>query len=199
MGGFGGRMRHWGELVLASPLAFIATFALGAAMAFVYSYAPLHTVKNRKLERLDKAVIAQELTIEQLEHRVYEMTAQADAGSNSEEIAALTAERDDTKRASDRARADLKKSRSLASKLERERDDWKRKASALETRLAEASAPKAAPPAAVAEASELTPAPATGGAIVPGQDAASDSGRAVAGSAPPEDEAPSTAPAAPAP
>ena len=70
VGSFGGRMRHWGQLALANPLAFVATCTLSAVLAFGYSYVPLHAVKDRKLVRLGSTVIEQEIAISELESEI---------------------------------------------------------------------------------------------------------------------------------
>ena len=61
MSSWNGRWNHWGALALANPWAFAASLVLGAILAFVYSYVPLHTVNNRKIERLEASVLAKEL------------------------------------------------------------------------------------------------------------------------------------------
>jgi DNA repair exonuclease SbcCD ATPase subunit len=164
-------MRHWGQLAIANPVAFLATLMLGALLAFVYSYVPLHTVKHRKLERLEHTLLVHEETIASLESELEGARMAASELSQDEALASLESERDEARRNADAARRELKTAEKRARELERERNDWKRKVAALERRtaqaanqrLAEASAEPASPvvdgaPAAAAAVAGTKPA-----------------------------------------
>lgn len=137
MGSFGGRMRHWGRLALANPLAFVAAFTLGAFLSFAYSYVPLHTVKNRKLERLEETALAQEEQIAQLEAQVEGLEIAATEQGDDEALAKLEGERDAARGEASSARKELAKLKKKAGRLERDRNEWKRKVAKLEKQIAE--------------------------------------------------------------
>jgi chromosome segregation ATPase len=132
-------MRHWGQLAIANPVAFLATLMLGALLAFVYSYVPLHTVKHRKLERLEHTLLVHEETIASLESELEGARMAASELSQDEALASLESERDEARRNADAARRELKTAEKRAQGLERERNDWKRKVAALERRTAQAA------------------------------------------------------------
>ena len=137
MGSFDGRVRHWGRLALANPVAFAATFSVGAFLAFGYSYVPLHTVKDRKLDRLEVTVIDHELTISGLEGELEEFRSLADQTTDEVAVAALESDREQARREIESARNELAKAKKRAKRLERERNQWKGKVASLESQLAD--------------------------------------------------------------
>lgn len=168
MGSFSGRMRHWGRLAVANPIAFAATFTLGAVLAFTYSYVPLHTVKDGKVARLESNVLQQEDQIAQLQAQIQGLSEAAGSDLDETAIADLEAARDKAKRDADSARKELASAKKKSRAIERERNNWKSKVAKLEKQIAET------PTTHVVELrSDPTPA------------ANADPDRALAGSAPP--------------
>lgn len=137
MGSFGGRLRHWRGLMLGNPLAFLAVFALGGLVAFVYSYVPLHTVKDQKIDRLERSLLAYEDTIATLEGEVERLRPIAARMPDVRRVATLESDRESAKREVGVLRGQLKKAKQRTSRLERERTTWKGRVAVLEKQLAE--------------------------------------------------------------
>lgn len=125
-------------------MAFVATFSLGAFLAFTYSYIPLHTVKDRKLGSLEQTMLQHEETIAALEGKLEGIESGSDAAAHEKVVASLESERDAANEDIRAIRADLKKAEKRAKQLEGERSDWKRKVASLEKKLAQAPAARIA-------------------------------------------------------
>ena len=194
MSSFKGRLLHWRGLALANPWAFLATFLLGGMVAFVYSYVPLHTVNNRKVDRLEVAVLEKETRIDLLERQLAAIE-QGDAGAPDEaQVAALETERDEAARARDLAEKELKTAKRRVRSLEGERAQWKKKIAALENdleaeRAVVASTPAAAPSPAAGTEEAPPMADSSAAEAVPASPAPDLAGeapsKAVAGATPP--------------
>jgi septal ring factor EnvC (AmiA/AmiB activator) len=165
----------------------MATFLLGAVLAFGYSYVPLHRVKDRKLVRLESTLLEQEETIASLEGQLESLQVAATAPADEDRVASLESDRDEVKREMAKVRAALDKAQKRSKSLERERNDWKGRVARLERQIAEL------PTVHLAEREDAS------GPVEPAT--AEEPARPVAGSAPPRDEPDRSAPlpAAPAP
>lgn len=211
MAGFGERVRHWGSLAFANPLAFFVTFTTGGMIAFLYSYIPLHNVNDRKVATLSEQVIVQETKIDELERT---LEAQQEAAADAPDPAALAVldQESATARAErDKAAASLVKAEKRIARLEKERREWRRKVATLEEQRDElltagskasvTTLPATAAPTEPGDAAPAAPASASPNAAIgaDSQAAASRPDRAVAGAQPPAgDPAGQAAPAAPA-
>jgi outer membrane murein-binding lipoprotein Lpp len=181
LAGFGGRLRHWGALAIGNPWAFLATLVVGGAVSFVYSYVPLHTVKDRKLDTFHARVVALEAEIDGLVREVDGARSQFAEAPDADEVRTMVDTRDRALRDLSQAEAKLLKAEKRVTWLEGERRAWRRKVAALEEQAEESLAAAVSLERAAAKTE---------------QQEADEVQRAVAGSEPPA-EAP--VPAAPAP
>jgi chromosome segregation ATPase len=85
-------MPSWLKLLWRHPLPFVAAFALGTLCAFAFSYGPLHTSKNWKIDYLEDRVDAQNQKIGELEEELQGTRAQARGRPDPEELDALRTE-----------------------------------------------------------------------------------------------------------
>ncbi len=126
-------MLAWLKLLWRFPLLFAAVFLLGASCAFIYSYAPLHSSKNWKIDYLEDRVDAQNQQLSALEQELSQARARAQGGPQPEELEEM--------------RGELEQSRTQIAGLEKDIRSSKAANQRLRRSLAQKSESPAAPAA----------------------------------------------------
>ena len=138
-------MSTWLKLVWSHPTLFLATFLAGAIAALVYSYAPLHSSKNWKIDYLEGRVDSQNEQINQLEAELVQSRSQTKGQPQPGELVALRSQLEQAQSEVERINKHARQSETTVQRLRRS--------------LAKANA-KSAPPAAPSpSASAPTQAP----------------------------------------
>ncbi len=181
-------VKQWLRVLWHNPLLFLATLLLGAAISFVYSYAPLHRAKDWKIEYLDERLVIRSKQVGELEEELQKARKSLEGTPSGEELGAVRAQ---LKEATSLASAREKEMEALLRKLRstrKSRDEWKSRYDATSSQLEAAAAE---PEGAAAK----TTVAKTAGA----KTAAADSARAEAPDPEPPIDAAESNPAAPAP
>jgi septal ring factor EnvC (AmiA/AmiB activator) len=169
--------------------SYAGIFLAGALIAFIYSYAPLHSGKNWEIDYLEERLESKEESLGQATRdlaRVQSESADKPDGQTFKLLQEELATTDKTIRNLERK---LDRSERRTKELERSRKNWKAKYAALESEQAALS--EEPPPveadslAGLASSPDALPAsPSPGGsALEPG-----DSARSMSGSAAPVDQ-----------
>ena len=122
------------------------------ADAFVYSYSPLHSSKNWKIDYLQGRVDAQNEKLRGLEEELAAVRSEAESRPDPGEVQAMRAERAQLKRENAKMRSEAQRSEKNVQALRRSRDHWKSQHAALEAEhKAAPPPPPAAPPPLLAD------------------------------------------------
>ena len=112
-------MPGWLKLLWRHPLPFVVAFALGTLCAFAFSYAPLHTSKNWKIDYLEGRVDAQNQKIGELEQELQGARAQTRGRPDPEELDALRTELEQVQAELAGSKTETRRSRSKVRDLQR--------------------------------------------------------------------------------
>jgi septal ring factor EnvC (AmiA/AmiB activator) len=147
---------------------YAGTFLAGALVAFVYSYAPLHSGKNWEIGYLEERLQAKETTLEKLTQDLARIQSESADKPDGETFKLLQSELATTDKTIKNLERKLDRTERKVKELERSRKNWKAKYAALEAeRSAPAEpapviSPAAAEPAAVDDTFPASPGADTG-------------------------------------
>lgn len=110
----------------------VGVFLAGALIAFVYSYAPLHSAKNWKIDYLEERLDASRLQIEDLERNLADVQKKMRTRADPEAFRLLQGELAVTDDTIGDLESKLARSQRRVKDLERSRDSWKAKHSEAE-------------------------------------------------------------------
>lgn len=143
---------------------YLATFLCGGVFAFAYSYAPLHSAKNWKIDYLNGRLEAQSGRLGEITAELDTLQTDSASRPDAETFVMLQSEL----ASADKTLADLErkfeKSERRVKELERSRKNWREKAKAAESKSEALAAEIALTP--VAEEPSLEPPEATPPAAV---------------------------------
>jgi septal ring factor EnvC (AmiA/AmiB activator) len=142
-------VKPWPRVIWQNPLLILAAFLVGGALAFAYSYAPLHRAKDWQVDYLEDRLEARNEQVRGMETQLEDAEGKLADTPSGEELSALKSQ---LAEATDLIESRKREIASLKRKLEatsRSRDSWKTKyASALseleneKSRAAAAVAPR---------------------------------------------------------
>ena len=157
-------VKPWPRVIWQNPLLILATFLVGGAIAFAYSYAPLHRAKDWKVAYLDDRLEARNEQVRALETQLERANGQLANSPSGEELSALKSQLAEATDLVDSRKRELNSLKRKLESVSRSHDSWKRKhASALseleneKSRAAVAATParQAVQPAPAAEPDSL--------------------------------------------
>lgn len=133
---------------------YVALFAAGALVAFVYSYIPLHNAKNWKIDYLTERLEAKDEQLVQAETRLSAIEADVTGRPDAKTFKVLQDELATADRKIKDLERKLERSDKRVAELERSTSTWKKKLAAAES--AASAAAEAAPLAAPAPDPDAT-------------------------------------------
>jgi hypothetical protein len=162
------------RIVFRHPRTLAGTFLVGGILAFGYSYAPLHSAKDWKIDYQESRLESQRKKLDAFEAKLAAAEAEAAQATLLEQraprpqefeeaqakLAALEANLADLEKQKGKLTRSRDTWRSRHAAAEEERDEWKAQATGLETELAsvapetsahEAAAPETATPSTAAD------------------------------------------------
>ncbi len=152
-------VKPWPRALLQYPLLMLTVLLLGAALAFAYSYAPLHRAKDWEISYLQERLASRTQQVEELEEKLRSAESTLEGQPSSDEVSALRAQLDEASGLGDSLQKQVRELERKLERVTRSRDSWKQKhATVVAERAAEE---KAAAKALAASAQERSPQPAS--------------------------------------
>jgi peptidoglycan hydrolase CwlO-like protein len=134
---------------------YVGIFVAGGSISFVYSFVPLHSAKNWKIDYLETRLEAKDQQLRSAVHRLAAVEAEAADKPDSQTFKLLQDELASGDKTIKNLERDLARAKRRTSELERSRNGWKAKHAAAESEIealasADAEEPADTPPASPA-------------------------------------------------
>jgi hypothetical protein len=134
---------------------YVGIFVAGGSISFVYSFVPLHSAKNWKIDYLETRLEAKDQQLRSAVHRLAAVEAEAADKPDSQTFKLLQDELASGDKTIKNLERDLARAKRRTSELERSRNGWKAKHAAAESEIealasADAQEPADSPPASSA-------------------------------------------------
>ena len=130
---------------------YIATFLGGAAVAFAYSYGPLHSGKNWMINYLEERVESKDTRLAEVEGELARVKTDSEGKPDSETFKLLQDELATTDKTIQNLERKLARAERRIKDLERSRSNWKKKHAASQARLEQNADERAAVGVAVVD------------------------------------------------
>jgi len=114
---------------------YVATFIVGAAVAFAYSYGPLHSGKNWMIDYLEQRVESKDVRLAEIEGELARVKADSQGKPDTETFKLLQDELATTDKTIQNLERKLARSERRIKELERSRSNWKKKHAESQARL----------------------------------------------------------------
>lgn len=170
-------VRPWPHALLRYPLLILTAFLLGALLAFAYSYAPLHSSKDWKIDYLEERLESRNEQVGELEAELEKARASLDGTASDEEVQALRKQLAEATKLADSRRSEIASLEKKVDRATRDRDTWKKRHATAMKELEEQTANPAAPapdlvgePETTLDSNQAEPAPAAPSPAQPFED-----------------------------
>ncbi len=124
-------LRPWPRALLQYPLLILTAVLLGGALAFVYSYAPLHRAKDWEIAYLEERLQTRTEQVETLEAELRKAEATVQGQPSNDEVKSLRAQLDESQSLSASLQKQVGDLEQKLTQANRSRDSWKKKHGAL--------------------------------------------------------------------
>jgi septal ring factor EnvC (AmiA/AmiB activator) len=117
---------------------YVGVFLAGGILSFAYSYGPLHSGKNWRIEYLEERVAAKDARITAIGNELAQLRSESEGKPDTDTFKLLQDELATTDKTIQDLERKLTKSERRVKELERSRSNWKQKLAESQARLEEA-------------------------------------------------------------